>query len=483
VIRLSSAYDTLTPAERYGLDLLIDLARLVPVADAAADVVRIEVVDGHGGQADLPTCLRRGWDLGRGDGVVRLPRTTLRWMTDLAGAGAEHRATARDGHGRVPSSENALVAHGVEQTPVVSQAGVALRNAVLNAAGRRIARLVAPWPDGRRWAAAFTHDLDVVAGWPLFTLLRLRELIAKAEIGRSARVLGAAAGALGRAPVWHGVRSLLETEQACGIRSTWFVLCGTPTLGTIRAGDLTYRPQSPAARRIFAELARRGCEIGLHGSFATAEDGGVFAEQRRRLRELVGDDVPGVRQHFLRLRHGATARSMAAAGFRYDTTYGFPDRNGFRLGVADVLPAWDAERLQPLSLEEAPLCWMDRALSKYRGVEEPQTWVRDGLALAQACRAVEGVWVGVWHPNLTPALGFPDAPAAFADLARRIVEDGPFVAPLATIVDWRVLRRSVRVRRLAPDGRLDADATGQGAIAPILEDAAGRSLERVTRRG
>src|SRR5256885_6263019 len=39
-------------------------------------------------------------------------------------------------------------------------------------------------------------------------------------------------------------RTLLETERQHGVLSTWFVLCGTPTLATMRAGDLTYRPRS-----------------------------------------------------------------------------------------------------------------------------------------------------------------------------------------------------------------------------------------------
>src|SRR2546422_10551371 len=82
--------------------------------------------------------------------------------------------------------------------------------------------------------------------------------------------------------------------------------------------------------------------------------------------------------------------------------------------------SWDAGGERPIGLEEVPLCWMDRALSKYRGVEEPERWVAAGLALARACRDVEGLWVGVWHPNLTAPLGFPDAPAAFDELVRGV---------------------------------------------------------------
>ncbi len=483
MIRLAPSIDTLTTAERYGLDLLIDLARLVPVADALVDVVRIEAVEQDGGMADLRTCLARRWDLGREDGVVRVPRATLRMMTELAGGAAEHRVTRRDRHGRVPSADNPLVRQGLEQAPVVSQAGTALRDAVVASAGRRIVRLVAPWPGGARWAAAFTHDLDVVAVWPLFTLLRLFELARKGEAARCARVLRAAAGAGGRDPVWQGVRAVLDHEQEHGVISTWFVLCGTPTAATLRAGDLTYRPESPAARRIVVELEERRCEVGLHGSFATAVHDDVLADQRTRLGRLVGREIPGIRQHFLRLRPGATHRGMAAAGFRYDATYGFPDRNGFRLGVADVIPAWDPERAAPLPLAEVPLCWMDRALSKYRGVEDPDAWVRDGLGLANAVRHVEGLWVGVWHPNLTPALGFPGAPEAFGALLRGIVAHRPFVATLERMVEWRAARRSVRVRRVAPDGRVEAVAAGQPIVTPVLEDATGRALEHASGRG
>ena len=81
---------------------------------------------------------------------------------------------------------------------------------------------------------------------------------------------------------------------------------------------------------------------------------------------------------------------MSSAGFAYDSTFGFSDRNGFRLGVADVLPAWldSGEGGQPAGIDEVPFTWMDRALSKYQGIESPQAWVEDAIELARACRAV-----------------------------------------------------------------------------------------------
>ncbi|MFI5206750.1 MAG: hypothetical protein ACHQU8_03405 [Gemmatimonadales bacterium] len=460
--------DGLTPAERYALELLVDLARLVPVDDPDADVVRIEITDPPGKPPELRTLAASRWLIHPGEGAVRVFRPALRFVTDIASAAAEQRSTERDRHGRVPPAVNTLVAAGMERHPIVSEAAVRLREAVLASAGRRPVRLVVPWPGGKRWAAAFTHDLDIVALWPAFTLLRLAELAGKGRLVACARVLGAALAALLGDPIGRGVAGLLERERIAGIRSTWFILCGTPTFRAMRAGDLTYAPESKAAREILNAIAAAGDDLGLHGSFATMDEDGAFTAQRARLAGLVGREIAGVRQHFLRMRPGTTHRAMREAGFTYDASLGFADRNGFRLGVADVVPLWDAERETAIGLDEVPLCWMDRALSKYRGIEDPRAWVRDALKMAQRSRNVGGLWVGVWHPNLVPALGFPGAPEAFAQLVEGIAMGDPCLASLGELVQWRRARRSTRVRSLAPDGRLELAAEG-GAPAPLEE--------------
>ena len=63
-----------------------------------------------------------------------------------------------------------------------------LRRAVLAVAGRRPVRSLAPWPEGHRWAALVTHDLDVVEWWGLFPLLRMAQLATKGDWNLFARV-------------------------------------------------------------------------------------------------------------------------------------------------------------------------------------------------------------------------------------------------------------------------------------------------------
>jgi peptidoglycan/xylan/chitin deacetylase (PgdA/CDA1 family) len=480
VLALAPDLAPLDNGERFALDLLLDLSRVLRV-DGDVATVTLQVVESEAAAdaVDLPTIRSRAWGLGVSDGEVVVERALLSVVLRVAGAVSEQRTSAADRYGRVPAGETDIVRAGLEREPVISEAARAVAAAVRRAAGETPAFFLAPWPDGKRWAAALTHDLDVVEWWPAFTSLRLAELARKGEIARIARVLGAVAVTAGRDVVWRGVRDLIATERAHGVRSSWFVLTGDPTLATAAAGDLTYRPDSAPTRRILAAIRDAGHEIGLHGSFATSDDHALFTVQRARLSALSGSDVVGVRQHYLRMRAGATPRGMHAARFGYDSTAGFADRNGFRLGVADVLPIWDDAHDTVLPLLEVPFIWMDRALSKYRGVEDPNAWIDDALALAERCRAVEGLFVGIWHPNLTPALGFPGAPAAYSRLVRALVERDAWIVTLGEIVDWRRRRAAVRGTTVAPDGvpRLAASELTPRGMRVALETADGRTVE------
>jgi len=183
------------------------------------------------------------------------------------------------------------------------------------------------------------------------------------------------------------------------------------------------------------------------------------------------------------MRPGVTQRHMVAAGLEYDATWGFADRNGFRLGVADIVPAWDAAREAPLPLDELPLVWMDRALSKYSGVEEPGRWIEDARDLIRECKAVEGLWVGLWHPNMLEALGFPGAEPAFVSLLQSLADDRPYFGSAHKLVQWRRFRRSVRAARVAPDGRVMLVTSAGQRTVVALEDESGDTVQVQVQSG
>ncbi len=482
MIRLDGGSGRLRPPEQYGLEVLIDLSRLLVADRADCDLVRLNVLDRQSaGSAAADLSFQAA--LERANGEVRITTAALRAVAEVAGGAIEQRCGATDRHGRVPSAENPLVAAGQSRRPVVSLLATELRRAVLAVADRRPVRCVAPWPEGHRWAALVTHDLDVVDRWTLFSFLRMAELGLKGKWDLMGRVGRAVRRNLRKDPVNRAVHSILQLEAHHSMRATWFVICADPTIRTMLAGDSTYRPQGPAARRILTALTQAGHEIGLHGSFATANDAKAMADQRRNLVRLSDAPVMGVRQHFLRMQPGTTQQHMLAAGFEYDATWGFADRNGFRLGVADPVPAWDARRETTLPLEVVPLIWMDRALSKYAGVEEPGRWIEDARDLMRECKAVEGAWVGLWHPNTVEALGFPGAEPAFVSLLQALADDRPYLASAHKLVQWRRFRRSVRAARVSADGRVLLTTTAGHRTVIALEDESGDTTQVQVQTG
>ncbi len=448
--------DGLPPLERYAMDVLLDLSRL-PRTELALD-----------GATPVAAGSTDGAGVDCADGRVIVDRRVLIETAELLTLAAERGSSARDARGRVPGAVNQLAASGRELDPVVQRHAVSLRQAVAEARGA-MPTLLVPWPEGARWAVALTHDLDLVRWWALGYAARSLELLRRGEWRRWGRATRAALAAIGRRPVSGAIERLLEVEAAHGIASTWFVMAGSPSLRSLLAGDLTYSIAS--ARPILARLREMGHEVGLHGSFATAESDEVMRRERDTLNAEVNLPARASRQHFLRMEPLATQQRAAAHGFTVDSTIGYFDRSGLRLGVADLVPLADHAGA-PLGIAEAPLVWMDRASSKYRGIEAPTAWIDEAMASAGVVEAVEGLWVGLWHPNLAAPFGFPDAEPAFADLTARLAARRPWFATLSQITSWRERRRSLRVRGFDEGGRpILADPDGVRADE-YLEDRA-----------
>ena len=460
----------LDPGRSFAMDRLVDCSRVLRVVEDQADVVQLSVAPEGSLTAKDPVAeADAGFEMG--DGTLRVSMELLDGVLQMVSAESEQKSAQRDGHGRVPPGENALVQRDAAADPIVSRWAAQLARSASEAAGNRLFRLAAPYPEWKRWGAAVTHDLDVAGLWPLATAARLAELGRKGSFATAVRTIGGAISGITSNPVWEGIKRLLKEEEARGVRATWFVMAGDPSLGSIASADITYSLTDSLPRKILSRLREHGHEIGLHGSFDTTEDAALFETQRGELASAARTSVSGVRQHFLKYRLPVTQRSQQEAGFEYDASCGFNDRNGFRLGLADVTPTWDTKAARRIDLELVPLMWMDRSLSKHAGIEDPKRWVDEAITLAEECEAVEGLWVGLWHPNMTTALGYPGAEQQIPRLLDHLHDRGAFIAPVGEIVSWRKARREVFVDKIAEDGRFQLRSKGGVGYGRIPTEA------------
>ena len=134
-----------TARDQWAYATLVDLAALLPAGQGVLPAVAVRVFE-----------LTDEFEVGSGE--VRIARSVIDRLAAIAGAETEQEATARDRHDRVPSSANPLVQQGNERSLPIQQLAHRFGLAADQAAGRQLPRL-APWPDGRRWAAAIWMGL------------------------------------------------------------------------------------------------------------------------------------------------------------------------------------------------------------------------------------------------------------------------------------------------------------------------------------
>jgi hypothetical protein len=248
-----------------------------------------------------------------------------------------------------------------------------LRDAIV-AAGVSLIE-IPPIPQGHRFIACLTHDVD----HPSIRFHRFDHTVLgflyRATIGSllnvcrgrvRAATLWRNLAAVARLPLvhagladdfWSDFGRYLAIEK--GLGSTFFVIPFARQPGRMEEGDAPRsRASAYGVRDISPQvtaLVASGCEIALHGIDAWL-DTSTGVKERRRISSVTGASTTGVRMHWLYFDLRAPQR-LEAAGFAYDSTFGYNDTVGFRAGTLQAFRPPSATRLL-----ELPLAVMDTAL-------------------------------------------------------------------------------------------------------------------------
>jgi peptidoglycan/xylan/chitin deacetylase (PgdA/CDA1 family) len=256
---------------------------------------------------------------------------------------------------------------------------------------------------GAPFAVALTHDVDVPWRWTQRGIRNAAGRMRARTRGRDWREVlregrGLAAMPLhrlrGTDPNWR-FAELAALEAKRGARSTFFVIAGHGHREDGFAPEV-YERLRP---RLVETLLEADAEVGLHGSYTSADDVGRLAAEKQALESLAGF-LAGQRYHFLRVDPHRNLAPLVDLGFRYDTSLGFADAPGFRAGLAHPFRPWSEERGGPLSLVEIPLALMDTTLAeaKYLGLSAREA-ERPVLALLDWAAARGGAFAILWHTN------------------------------------------------------------------------------------
>ncbi len=286
------------------------------------------------------------------------------------------------------------------------------------------------WPENRPFGLFLSHDIDQIHDRELFRVLadlnHVRRIWTKSEKGSAPLALRRVARALvAPKPAEQDFETILEIEARHGFRSTFFVL-HDPYWS--RNGP-RYRLTCPEIRRI-ADLVRgSGCEIGLHGGVLRLNQADGYRESREALRVALGVEAVGIRNHLLRYSGMDTWAAQESAGFRYDATFGYPDRLGPRDGrMVPFVP-------EGRNILELPLTVMDVTLFRNLGLE-------GAAALDAAWQAIEpvaqagGLVSLLWHNNYFNEPEYRDWQWTYEQLLERLASLKPWCATGAEIERW-----------------------------------------------
>ena len=301
-------------------------------------------------------------------------------------ARVEERTASRDAHGRLLASASCLDPLDPPLERLRGKLGIESRR----------------W-GGARFAVALSFDIDVPWRWTsrgiLGSAARFKGDVLGRRMGSALREARALAGVplhklRGSDPYWRFETIAAELRER-DAHSTFFVMGGGghPADGPAPERYEELRP------RLVETLLECGTEVGLHGSYTAAADPAQLATEAECVRDLAGD-VVGHRYHYLRVDPHRNLRTLERLGFLYDCSLGFPDRPGFRAGIAHPFRPWDLEEDRPLDLIEIPLAVMDATLADERyldlSTEEAESRL---LTLLDWARESGGGFAVLWHPE------------------------------------------------------------------------------------
>ncbi|AGB39252.1 polysaccharide deacetylase family protein [Natronococcus occultus] len=248
-------------------------------------------------------------------------------------------------------------------------------------------------------------------------------------------------------PYWQ-FEELMALEDELGVRSSWYVLNERslwersprewlrPESWKLYAGR--YDPTQPELVDAIRTLDRGGWEVGLHGSYDSADDRERLRHEKRVLEGVLGSSVVGGRQHYLNLAGRRTWEHHRAIGLRYDASYGSSTRYGFD-GRYDVFrPFDDAFVVFPLTL-------MERALVPSAPSLE-WAW-RECRRLLEEAHDHDAVMTVLWHPRYMNAEEFPSYRALYERLIREAKAMGAWIGPCGECYELLERRREASSQR------------------------------------
>ena len=258
-------------------------------------------------------------------------------------------------------------------------------------------RKSAMW-DGKDFAVLLTHDVDEIQKyrWWCPPLKSIARTIKHGQFSRTLCYIWdwiASSLKIKPDPYWT-FDYITKQEHKFGFKSSFYFMTGGNTKYDCHI--YRYAINNPKVITLIKRLETMGHEIGLHGSFNSFNDYGIFVNEKAKLNQIVSNRQYGGRQHYLRWKTPDTWRILEKAGMLYDATLGYGDHEGFRSGICFPYKPFDVIESREINIWQLPLVVMDRSLYGYQNLSLEGAFQRI-KKLVDVVKRYNGVFVLLIH--------------------------------------------------------------------------------------
>jgi hypothetical protein len=165
-------------------------------------------------------------------------------------------------------------------------------------------------------------------------------------------------------PLWCYER-WSDIENKFNVKSTYFFFVRPEDADVyefdcdyLLSDEMRFKGQFIRVTEYIQQLKKEGHEIGLHGSFISAEKNKQFQVQKEELESIINDRIISTRQHYLNYIKDHTTDIHISSDIRIDSSFGSNYNVGFYNGTSFPIPYYNSKGL----IWELPLILMDSSL-------------------------------------------------------------------------------------------------------------------------
>jgi peptidoglycan/xylan/chitin deacetylase (PgdA/CDA1 family) len=246
------------------------------------------------------------------------------------------------------------------------------------------------YPDDKKFAVCLTHDIDFVYLEKISSAMfdSIGALI-HGQIKKAFRVFR------NRKQKWRcNFKDIIALEKKYGAKSSFYFMVSDKSNKNVTGLFYNLNRFKPDIKYI----AEQGWDIGLHGGYMAYNDLAQIKKEKKMIEEILGKEVIGYRNHFLRFKIPDTWDFLNQAGFKYNTSMGYVDMVGFRNGMCHPFKPFNLNTHKKVDIWEIPLIIMDDTLFKYMNLDIKNAW-EITKQLIDTVEKYRGVITILWHNN------------------------------------------------------------------------------------